>query len=334
MSSPSTIMLTVQNTTAIQQPVSVFNPLPSQASNGSGSGNSVQNSYTYDVNNDIVAAITNNFQYISVIYSINGGVYQLKTINYGTVISSAQILVNALNSLGQATFYVSGTNKISSYSIATNGNSYYYSAISINSNYTTNTFVGNSYWGTLGSVIYNTGYSTNGVGTVNRISTGNTFWINSIPNATSGAFNRSGVLSAYDDAFLLNSLCIFTNIYLSSVKTVYLGIAFGDSAAFGCSIYLNNKIILSLDNTAVSSSLNSQLGTSSTSAFNDFWNIYPITLQIGNNYILIQNGLNSYGGTSMAFEVYDNTASQIAAATSYAGLNLLFSSKDYTQNMV
>ena len=345
MSSSSTIMLTVQNTTAIPQPVSVFNPLPSQASNGVGSGNSVQNSYTYNIELELSNSILNGFQYVTIIYSINGGVYQEATVNYGKPIASQQDLVNALNMFKQSVFFIKSSDpeslSVSSYSIAPDGNNYYYSLISCNNNYTTNSFTGSNTYGTLGSIIYNTGYANNGVGTLNRINTGNTFWINSIPNTTDSAFNRAGVSSS-NIPNQISSVGMYANVYSSSNKQVYIGIA--SHSPSNPQIYVNNSLIVNFGNSqaTLASSINSQLGTSTTTPLSDFWSIYPINLIQGNNLIFIDNLSHRptifppvyVAPIPFAFEVYDNTAAEIAAATSYSGLNLLFSSKDYTQNMV
>jgi len=335
MGSPSTIMLTLQNNTAIPQPVSVFNPLPQQAVGGSGSGNSVQNSYTYNVHSEIADAILNNFQYVTVIYSVNGGAYQMATVNYGSVINSVSALVAALNSLNQAVFYqssnISPNESISCYSVAPNGNSYYYSSISTNANYVTNSFTGSTTFGIDGSIIYKTGYSSSGIGTVTRINTSNAFWINNVPNTTSSPFNRAGVSSANVPTLVANGLGIFRNVNVATARQVYIGLSTNTSTI----LYLNNSPIITFNNEGVRvASINAQLGTSATNPLYQFWNIYPINLNAGNNYILINTVGVAAPTTALSFEVYDNTASQIAAATSYAGLNLLFSSKDYTNNMV
>jgi hypothetical protein len=330
-------MLTVQNTTAIQQPVCVFNPLPSQASNGVGSGNAPQMSYTYNVSTAISDAIANNFTYLSVIYSINGGSYNIVTVNYGGVINTIQKLVNALNSLSQSTFYISGINQISTYSIASNGNSYYYSSISTNSNYTTNNFVGNVNFNTFGSIIYNTGYNPNtGVGTLTRINTSNNWWINSVPNTNNGVLNRSGVSSNVVPNGLTSGVGIFANVYSAAAKQVYVGFSCKNSLTSNPNIYVNNSLVLNAVSNLCVSNINAQLGTSAVDAFSDFWNIYPINILQGNNYILLNYSYGYISGSApiLAFEVYDNTSAQIAAATSYAGLNVLFSSKNYTSNMI
>jgi hypothetical protein len=330
----SIISLNLQNNTTLVQPISVFNPLPQPTP--TESGNAPQNNYTYNIQNELSLALTNNFNYLTVIYSINGGAYQNTTINYGSVISSTQAFVNVLNSLNQATFYVSGTYTISCYSVAPNGNNYYYSSISANANYTTNSFVGSNTYGIYGSLIYNSGYSLNGVGTVTRINTSNAFWINSIPNTTSGRFNNCGIWSANipNPLFSTNGVGIYANINSATNKTVYIGLSCVISSTNGIlQLYVNNTQILATDTTSMRTSINSQIGVFSLHPIYQFWNIYPINLITGNNYILVNNaGNNPISG--VGFQVYDNTAAQIAAATSYVGLNVLFDSANYTGNMI
>ena len=57
------------------------------------------------------------------------------------------------------------------------------------------------------------------------------------------------------------------------------------------------------------------------------WNIYPISMTAGPHYLEIL-GHNVNLVAAMGCEVYNNTAAEIMAATSYAGLDLIFSSKD------
>jgi len=340
MKPPYAISLNLTNNTPSIQTISIMNPNPE---NQGISGNAAQNSYSYNVTSEISNALTSSgFNYLTVVFSINGGIYQSITINYGSSINTLTKLVSALNSLGQSFFYITsstvGNYIISCYSIATNGDSYYYSSISINPNYTTNSFIGKTTYGNLGTVIYDDGYDiTNGVGVVSRINTANNFWINSVPNITDSAVNRAGVSSSNlpSFGFTVNGIGIFANVYSVTSKTVYIGIGTSISP-LGVVLYINNIKYLQLRPSLIASSLNSQLGTSSTSALSQFWNIYPVSLNAGYNYILLNSSSGSQSNSSsfLSFEVYDNTPVEIATATSYSGLNLLFSSKDYSGNMI
>ena len=76
--SKSIIQLSLTNNTSVIQPISLMNQNPEQITEGSG--NAMQNSYTYDVTNEINLAIVNNFTYITVLFSVNNGQYKLITI--------------------------------------------------------------------------------------------------------------------------------------------------------------------------------------------------------------------------------------------------------------
>jgi hypothetical protein len=330
----SNLLLSLRNKTPIEQSVSVFNPLPQQ--NANGTGNAPQNQYLYNIQLELALAITNSFSYVSVIVSINGGYYQIFTVNYGSIIYSAQDFVNALNSLNQATFYVSDNSNIGCYSIADNGNSYYYSSISANNNFTTNSFVGSATYGIYGTLIYEEGYSIDGVGTISRINPSNAFWINSVPNTVGGRFNNCGVWSSNIPNFLPsnNGVGIFANIKSDTAKTVYIGISclttFGTGSIH---LFVNNIQILATVNDYMRTSINSQIGVFSPFPTYQFWNIYPINIVQGNNYILVNNA-GDYFYKGVGFQVYDNTAAEIAAATSYSGLNVLFDSANFSGNMI
>ena len=322
--------MSLRNTTPIEQSVSVFNPLPQQ--NANGTGNAPQNQYTYDISKEKTLANIYSFTYLSVLYSVNGGAYKVATVSYPDGLLTAQDFVNALNSLNQAKFFVSGTNQITSYSIGSDNNSYFYSSISANANYTVNSFTGNGGYGDLGSLIYSEGYNLNGVGTVTRINTSNLFWINSIPDTTSGRLNNCGVWSASIPTPLpsTNGVCMFANIQSNTSKTVYIGFARGNGNQV--QLFVNNTEILATNDGLIATSINTQLGTSSTQPTKEFWNIYPIKLVSGNNLITVCLAGNLI--KDIGFQVYDNTASEIAAATSYSGLNVLFDSANFSGNMI
>ncbi len=57
------------------------------------------------------------------------------------------------------------------------------------------------------------------------------------------------------------------------------------------------------------------------------WHIYPVVLTAGTHTIQME-ARNDGGPASMGAEIYDNTALEIAAATSYCDLNVIFSTKD------
>lgn len=172
-----------------------------------------------------------------------------------------------------------------------------------------------------GSYIYDPGYATNGTGTSAIISLANPFWINGNGDCgnhtlTDGPLNRSGLwstteLSNQDIGF---SVCID----IMTAATYYIGI--------GC----DNYGIIKLDGVTVVSQSAAALDIQYSVGGAPFkiWHIYPVELTAG-NHVLEMIGHNVSGAAGFGCEVYANTPAEIAAATAYAQLNLIFSSKDY-----
>jgi hypothetical protein len=139
-------------------------------------------------------------------------------------------------------------------------------------------------------------------------------------------------------------LGLFANVNVASAKTVYIGFSFSRSAAsvdssnFG-ELYLNGVKIIDLpDNTAlnaVAANVNAGLGTAYTNSNISFvvWSIIPVSLIAGNNLIQF-SAKGNINLDVMGLEVYDNTAAEIAAATSASQLNVLFSSIDYVGQLM
>lgn len=60
----------------------------------------------------------------------------------------------------------------------------------------------------------------------------------------------------------------------------------------------------------------------------ELWHIVPVTLTAGDHYFTI--GYSNHSSASgLGVEMYDNTAAQLRAATSYSTLNLIFSTADF-----
>lgn len=104
-------------------------------------------------------------------------------------------------------------------------------------------------------------------------------------------------------------------------------------------LYLNGVKIIDLpDNTAlnaVAANVNAGLGTAYTNSNISFvvWSIIPVSLIAGNNLIQF-SAKGNINLDVMGLEVYDNTAAEIAAATSASQLNVLFSSIDYVGQLM
>ncbi len=175
-------------------------------------------------------------------------------------------------------------------------------------------------YNTCGSYIYHPGWLVNGTGPSDIIPLVNTFWRNGgtcVDNNTSdGVMNRAGLWGAtttnnQDIGF---SRCIT----VTEEKTYYIGISC-DNYGF---IDIDGVNVLTQNETAV----NAQYSV--TGACFKVFHIYPIVLKAG-NHIIEASGHNVSGAAGLAIEIYDNTAVEIAAATSYADLNLVFSTKDF-----
>lgn len=179
----------------------------------------------------------------------------------------------------------------------------------------------NTAYSTCGSYIYAPGYASDGTGSSSQISVSNPFWVNGpgdcgTHTTTDGPLNRSGLWSTsltsnQDVGF---SICF----NLMSTKQYYVGV--------GC----DNYSIIKLDGVTVitqnEAAINAQYTV--TGACFKVWHIYPITMSSG-PHILEAFGHNVTGAAGMGVEIYDNTAGEIASASSYAALDLVFSTKDH-----
>lgn len=178
-----------------------------------------------------------------------------------------------------------------------------------------------------GSWIYSS-FALNGTGSASQISTSNTFWVNGpgtcfvAGTLTDGPLNRTGLWapSPQPDQIIGFTYCV----NIPSTKTYYIGIGADNQGI----IKIDGNTVLSQDKTA----MDAQYGTPGGSAPFRVWSIYPINLLSGFHVIELsgQNGPEPLPNpAAIGAEIYDNTAIEIAAATSYAQLNLLFSTKDH-----
>jgi hypothetical protein len=174
------------------------------------------------------------------------------------------------------------------------------------------------------SFIYDPGYNVDGTGTSTIINPANTWWWNSIPNTSAGPLNRSGLwatttLSSQTVGF---SVCI--NVAVDS--TMYVGMGVDN---FG-SIVLDGTTIVNQDVAALQAQYDLIYPGIGPAVTFKIWHIYPVFFAAGSHALEII-GNNDSGIAAMGCEVYNLTASQIAAATSYAdmGAGLVFSSKDF-----
>jgi hypothetical protein len=179
-------------------------------------------------------------------------------------------------------------------------------------------------YSTVGSYIYDPGYSSNGVGTWTQIPLINTFWVNgpgtgADNTTTDGPLNRCGLwtTSALSNQDIGFSVCLD----LPATSVYYIGLG-GDNK---CRFTVDGVVVVDQDITAVGT--NTGWGAGATFKI---WHIYPVTLSAG-PHIIELIGHNNSGVAALGAEIYQNTDAEIMAATSYTGtgLNLIFSTKDY-----
>ena len=168
-----------------------------------------------------------------------------------------------------------------------------------------------------GTAIYDS-YDSRGNGKCAMIAATNHFWINYAHNNSAGPLNRCGVwiVDANNRPLFHSSPVGFSVcVDISAAKDYYMGFA------------ADNFATLKIDAKEVIS----QTQTTGIANFN-YWKVFKISLSKGKHYVEI-TGTNpptdQVGNVGIiGFEIYDNTADQIAKAASYKDLNLVFSTKD------
>jgi hypothetical protein len=177
-------------------------------------------------------------------------------------------------------------------------------------------------WSNDGTRIYDLGFNIGGDGTiVSTLYTG-TLWNNPVPcntvGTTCGPLNRCGVWPTTGTPAPPTNLWLGFSVCISGLtegKTYYVGIG------------ADNDYRLVLDGTTiVDSSLGPYSGT--LSAFSQ-WHIYPLVIGAGQHSLEVY-GVNysSYGG--FGCEIYDNTLSELIAATTLGDLNIVYSTSGET----
>lgn len=175
-------------------------------------------------------------------------------------------------------------------------------------------------YSTCGSYIYNSGYNVNGTGTSTQITLANSFWYNGVGSCADGTtsdgpMNRCAVWTTVtsNNQDIGFSVCL----NLDAEADYYIGIGVDN---YGI-VKIDGTIIIQQDETAI----NSQYSV--TGACFKVWGIYPIHLTAGIHYLELY-GHNISSAAAVGMEIYNNTKAEIIAATSYADLNLIFSTKD------
>jgi hypothetical protein len=178
---------------------------------------------------------------------------------------------------------------------------------------------------TCGAFIFAPGYNVNGTGTATQISTSNAFWTNGPGTCGSGGTTSGGRMNTIavwmptpEPGQVVGYSQCFT---LTEETTVYI---FFGADNYG-TLQVDGTNIIVQDPTA----MDAQFGTTSGQATFQAACIYPLTLGIGLHAVAMlgTNGPGAEPGNPgmIACEIYGNTATEIAAATSAADLNIIFS---------
>lgn len=198
----------------------------------------------------------------------------------------------------------------------------------------------NFYYGIFGTLIFNSGYAPNGTGPFTQIPYTNPFWVNgtgypAFPSAsnTQGPLNRSGIWSptVTNPQTIGFSVCI--DVPEDGIYYVGMGCDdFGQINVDGNVLVTQNKATMLTYLQAHGYAYPGGLDTQQV-CFN-FWYVYPVFLTAGTHVVeIIGNNVSGAlpGGADIGCEVYNLTAAELTAVTSYAamGAGLIFSSKDY-----
>ena len=175
-----------------------------------------------------------------------------------------------------------------------------------------------SSYGIFGTYIYDPGYNDHGVGTSTQVPTSNSFWINSGSTTTDSPINRCGLWTEgtpLDNQDIGFAVCLD----LPETKVYYIGMG-GDNK---CRFTIDGVVVVDQN----VSELAAHYGADAQITFR-IWHVYPVTLSAG-PHIIELIGHNDSSAATLGAEIYNNTPSEIAAATSYDDLDLIFSTKDY-----
>jgi hypothetical protein len=165
-------------------------------------------------------------------------------------------------------------------------------------------------WNTFGAKLYEAGYPLSGLGVVDTILTANPLWLNS-SNYISGRFNVTGV-TGFPKLIPNQWVGFICNIVAAAPKTIYIAM----SAFDRFKIKMNGNVII--DKAATVDNV-------------DYWHIYPVQLNVGNNYFEMSATYTGTTSTSLnvkgfGVEIYDNTRAEIIGATVENDLSIAFAS--------
>lgn len=168
----------------------------------------------------------------------------------------------------------------------------------------------NGAYSNFGFVLYQPGFSSNGVGIIQQFQNAAP-WYNPSANLVDGALNRCGLWGATpvpDNTPIGFSIPVF----LPAATTLLIGMGADNKMK----VTINGVVIIDQDPTAMRASIVSQLpvlaGQDESLTFK-LWHVYPVSLPSGNNYIGLE-GVNSGGPAGFGAEIYNNTLADLMSA--------------------
>lgn len=181
--------------------------------------------------------------------------------------------------------------------------------------------------GTSGTYLMAPGYTTYGGGSVEYHLTADNLWRNPVTftivggipipmGGLEGRLNKVGVWTGASTSTPIDEWIGFTKkLNFPLAKRIYIGM----SAYNKVRLKLNGVKILELDN---------QGALYGNNHLNNYWMIYPVDVQAGDNYFEMEGAHEVFMSpqpATMGFEIYDNTAAELASAVNESQLTILYS---------
>ena len=174
-----------------------------------------------------------------------------------------------------------------------------------------------TFYGQHGTVLYDLGYKGNGVGTYTNIGLVNNFWGDSV---------NPIIKASTEFATVPNDTIVF-NVYLNDVpvnKIYYIALCSFNSdyseAITNFKVTLNDDVLITPDFDAMVA--NDRLEGTAEEVGYSYLHIYPIQIRVPDNTLKLEGSFEGFGAM-----VIDNTQFEILKATSFADLNILFTTE-------
>lgn len=185
-------------------------------------------------------------------------------------------------------------------------------------------------FGIFGTAIYST-FNSNGTGTFTMIPGTNPFWITPFINDNNPA----------NDVGPVNRIAVWTNDGLNNYGTnnreplaTWVGfdvcINIPTTKIYYVAMAADNQFRISVDNTVLLTADPTAMGINHTADAQVVFrklHIYPIEIAAGGHLMRLE-GYNSELKAGFGCEIFDNTPAEIAAATSYDDLNVIFTTRN------